>query len=148
MESEGGSLHGIGLSLVSLGKAYASRGNNDGANIKLNEAISLLHKSGIKEFLINGLIARASINRKKFSSAYQDLEEVFEIADLSKMNTHLTDYHLEISRLFLAEGKPENVQEHIDKAGQLIQGTGYKRRLPELEELKEMFITGRKESRY
>lgn len=53
------------------------------------------------------------------------------------MLLHLTDYHLESARLALAEGHNESAARgHIDAAAKLIEAIGYKRRLPELEELR------------
>lgn len=54
----------------------------------------------------------------------------------------LTDYHLESARLKLSfdsaqEPSSLSTSEHIEKAKQLIEETGYKRRLPELEYLQQ-----------
>lgn len=83
------------------------------------------------------------------------------------MRLHLTDYHLEMARLLIAEkenppqppffkggsqgsdvvaiphlekGGPGriSVQEHVAQAAKLIEETGYKRRLSELQELQEI----------
>ncbi len=64
------------------------------------------------------------------------------------MRLHLTDYHLEMARLLIAEQENPSqssveksksvalsVQDHVTQAAKLIEETGYKRRLPELVEL-------------
>jgi hypothetical protein len=90
-----------------------------------------------------GLLARAALHRhtRDFARTRQDLQEVFDIADGSGMRLHLTDYHLEMARLLVAEAKTltptplpevEGLQEHISKAAKLIEETGYHRRDPEL----------------
>ncbi|WP_308872890.1 hypothetical protein [Thiothrix subterranea] len=77
---------------------------------------------------------------------------MFEIADSSGMRLHLTDYHLEMARLLVAEEKEGNhrlplqadvgatggrpLQYHIAEAERLINETGYHRRDKELAELK------------
>ena len=76
------------------------------------------------------------------------MQEVFDIAEPSGMRLHLTDYHLEMARLLLAERecdvqspdevngrKALTIHEHVAEAARLIEDTGYKRRLPELQEL-------------
>ncbi|MDV6345998.1 hypothetical protein R2083_00510 [Nitrosomonas sp. Is35] len=73
---------------------------------------------------------------------------MYDIAEPSGMRLHLTDYHLEMARLLIAErespprvplekGEPEGIslQQHVAEAARLIEETGYKRRLPELQEL-------------
>ncbi|WP_308874386.1 hypothetical protein [Thiothrix subterranea] len=79
------------------------------------------------------------------------MQEVFDIADGSGMRLHLTDYHLEMARLLVAEEKEGNrrlplqadvgatggrpLQYHIAEAARLITETGYHRRDAELAEL-------------
>jgi hypothetical protein len=77
------------------------------------------------------------------------LQEVYDIAEPSGMRLHLTDYHLEMARLLIAEresslrGEPEGIslQDHVAKADKLIEETGYKRRLPVLQELQHKLPT-------
>ena len=63
------------------------------------------------------------------------------------MRLHLTDYHLESARLLLAQiaAAPEaaeaqamraKAEEHYAAAKKLIEDTGYKRRLPELDAIR------------
>ena len=58
-------------------------------------------------YLPRGLLARATLHRhtRDFARARQDLQEVFDIADGSGMRLYLTDYHLEMARLLVAEEK-------------------------------------------
>ena len=100
-----------------------------------------------------------------YEAATADLLEVYEIAKSSSMRLHLTDYHLEMSRLILAieadsaqynDATPDRKQRalpieiadpdepgiltlegHIQAANKLIQDTGYYRRDTELAELKQ-----------
>lgn len=103
----------------------------------LEQAVVGLRASGRQEYLPRGLLARATLFRHthNFNHAHQNLQEVFDIADHSGMRLHLTDYHLEMSRLLLAEEKTENLQYHIDEAKRLINETGYHRRDAELTDL-------------
>ena len=89
------------------------------------------------------------------------MQEVFEIAEPSGMRLFLTDYHLEMARLMLAEQeegvcntplqgtdvgeyciRPLALHEHIATAERLITATGYHRRDPELAELQQHLATG------
>jgi hypothetical protein len=67
------------------------------------------------------------------------LQEVFDIAEPSKMRLHLTDYHLEMARVILAEQEEGDrpLQHHIEAAAKLIKETGYHRRDAELAELQK-----------
>ncbi|WML89936.1 toll/interleukin-1 receptor domain-containing protein [Thiothrix lacustris] len=125
---------------------------------KSDEAISHLHLSGVQKYLPYGLLARAALFRKTrdFDRARQDLQEVFDIAEPSGMRLHLTDYHLEMARLILAEEeegvcntplqetdvgayciRPLSLQSHIAAAARLITETGYHRRDAELAKLQQ-----------
>jgi hypothetical protein len=141
-----------------LGCAYLQRNNKkQGANW-LEKAVAGLRTAGDQAHLARGLLARAALFRhtRDFARARQDLQEVFEIADYSGMRLHLTDYHLEMARLILAEEeegvcntplqgtdvgayciRPLSLQEHIAAAARLITATGYHRRDAELAELQQ-----------
>jgi hypothetical protein len=75
----------------------------------------------------------------------QDLQEVYEIAQHGGMLLFIVDYHLEAKRLcfVMVEGivGEFTANEHIEKARLLIEETGYKRRLPELEYLQAVLKT-------
>ncbi|QQZ29235.1 TIR domain-containing protein [Thiothrix subterranea] len=112
----------------------------------LEQAVAGLRAAGEQRFVPLGLLARAALHRhtRDFARARQDLQEVFDIADGSGMRLHLTDYHLEMARLLVAEEKEGNrrlplqadvgaiggrpLQYHIAEAERLINATGYHRR--------------------
>ncbi|MDP2224633.1 hypothetical protein [Nitrosomonas sp.] len=162
----------IALDQLTLGRAYWQLGDFPQAARWLDQAVVDLRASGQQDYLPRGLLARAALYRDTcnpnhdFTRARQDLQEVYEIAEPSGMRLHLTDYHLEMVRLLIAEkGNPPqspfskggsqgsdvvvisplekggpggiSVQEHVAQAAKLIEETGYKRRLPELLELQQ-----------
>jgi tetratricopeptide (TPR) repeat protein len=71
----------------------------------LEQAVAGLRAAGTQDMLPRGLLARAALFRHThdFARARQDLQEVFDIAEPSGMRLHLTDYHLEMARLLVAE---------------------------------------------
>ena len=120
----------------------------------LNQAVEGLRKAGTEDYMPRGLLARASYYRyclafsiqpdstssdsKSLTQAQQDLQEAYDIAQRGGMRLHLSDYHLESARLTLTINQPLfelTAAEHIAKAKKLIEDTGYKRRLPEVEYL-------------
>jgi tetratricopeptide (TPR) repeat protein len=122
----------------------------------LDQAVAGLRVYGSLQHLPRGLLARAALHRhtRDFARARQDLQEVFDIADSSGMRLHLTDYHLEMARLLVAEAKTltptplpevEGLQEHTAKAEKLIEATGYHRRDKELTDLKKHLAQKSKE---
>lgn len=133
----------IALDQLSVGRAHfqlaqsAPTSSLNEAVRWLDQAVASLRAAGTQHHIPHGLLSRAALYRhtKDFTRAHQDLQEVFDIADPSGMRLHLTDYHLEMARLLLAEGKPNEAKQHRQQAADLIAATGYKRRLPELEEL-------------
>ena len=124
----------------------------------LEQAVAGLRAAGDQTDLPRGLLARAELYRhtRDFARARQDLQEVFDIADGSGMRLHLTDYHLEMARLLVAEEKEgvcntplqgtadvgayciRPLQYHITEAARLIAATGYHRRDKELLELQQI----------
>ncbi len=124
----------------------------------LDQAVAGLRAAGEQRFVPLGLLARAALHRhtRDFARAQQDLQEVFDIADGSGMRLHLTDYHLEMARLLVAEEKEgvcntplqgtadvgayciRPLQYHITEAERLIAATGYHRRDKELLELQQI----------
>ncbi|MBA3755263.1 MAG: hypothetical protein H0X02_03110 [Nitrosomonas sp.] len=139
------------LPKLTLGHVHLQQGDFLQASNWLEQAIDSLRTAGMEHYLPSGLLARAALYRNirnpnhDITRARQDLQEVFDIAESSGMRLHLTDYHLEMVRLLIAEkedstqspsGKDElTVQEHAVQAAKLIDETGYKRHLPELQEL-------------
>ncbi len=146
------------LDELSLGQVYLQQCDWSQAGYCIENAISdLRHYSSI-EYPALALLARAALFRHThdFDKARQDLQEVFEIADYSGMRLHLTDYHLEMARLILAEEeegvcntplqetdvgayciRPLSLQSHIAAAARLITETGYHRRDAELAKLQQ-----------
>ena len=124
----------------------------------LEQAVAGLRAAGTQHHLPRGLLTRAALHRhtRDFARARQDLQEVFDIADGSGMRLHLTDYHLEMARLLVAEEKEgvcntplqgtadvgayciRPLQYHIAEAERLIAATGYHRRDKELLELQQI----------
>jgi predicted HTH transcriptional regulator/tetratricopeptide (TPR) repeat protein len=154
VEQGRGSLLDIALNQLTLGRAYYQKRNFSQATDWLDQAVAGLRKAGRLDYLPLGLLARAVLYRdnpsahRDFACASQDLQEVYEIAEPSGMRLHLTDFHLEMARLLITEQenpsqspveKSESVefflQKHIIQAAKLIEETGYKRRLPELQAL-------------
>lgn len=132
-----GGLQEFSLPKLTLGQAYLQQGNTEQAINWLEQAIPGLRAAGHQDSLPSGLLARAVLfsHTHNFPLAHQDLKEVFDIADNSGMRLHLTDYHLEMARLLLAEENTENLQHHINEAKRLINETGYHRRDSELADL-------------
>ena len=130
-------LFDIALDYLSLGRAaLALRDLREGAK-RLDEAVNGLRASGLTDYIPRGLIARAELHRRQghFDRARRDLHEVEKIARRGEMRLHLTDFHLESARLALAESDLPAACEHLDKARQLVNETGYHRRDPDLEEI-------------
>ncbi len=156
----------IALDTLTIGKALMLiELNTKSSNFKettyyLNQAGDSLRKAGDQEFIPLGLLARAALFRhqRKFRAAWEDLDEVWEIASYSGMRLHLTDYHLEAARLVqtqledggnrfevmvdgevLAMSREEmqvRFQVHLEAAETLVEETGYHRRDEEVRSLK------------
>ena len=142
----------IALDQLTLGRAHlqqrllpstSGRGAGGEGLHWLEQAVAGLRASGRQDFVPFGLLARAALHRHTHdvTRARQDLQEVFDIADGSGMRLHLTDYHLEMARLLVAEGAVAGLQKHIEAAAKLITETGYHRRDPELADLKTKLYT-------
>ena len=132
-------LSDIGLDKLSLGCAHLQQRDFSKATRWLNQAVTSLRASGHQDYLPRGLITRAALHRhtQNFTFAHKDLQEVHDIAEPSGMRLFLTDYHLEMARLLLAQqANDDEIQHHIQAATQLIEATGYNRRLPELQALR------------
>ncbi len=135
----------IALDHLSLGRAellgYGADGNGDFAEAEsqLNQAVEGLRMAGGQEFVPRGLLARAAYFRVagKFGRARRDLDEVMRIATRSGMRLHECDAHLELARLSIAEGKPDAARNHLARAVELVEETGYHRRDEEVQKLQE-----------
>ncbi|UJS25771.1 TIR domain-containing protein [Thiothrix winogradskyi] len=163
LAGQNGWLLNIGLDQLTFGRTLVAMDEIPQALLWLERAVICLRSCGVEEYLPLGLLARAALHRhtRDFARARQDLQEVFDIADGSGMRLHLTDYHLEMARLSVAEeenppqspfckgGSQEgagsvvppfakgglggiSLQAHIEAAAKLINETGYHRRDPEL----------------
>ncbi len=155
----------IALDKLSIGKALFLQALNTGADdlsaakVYLYQAVEGLREAGTQHRLPWGLLARAALSRHEhaFSQAWEDLDEVLEIASYGGMRLHLTDYHLEVARLVQAqlagagdafevlveaEGKTLSREEmeaqfwaHVAAAKALVEETGYFRRMEEVQSL-------------
>ncbi|MEZ5536538.1 MAG: SEFIR domain-containing protein [Thiolinea sp.] len=96
--------------LLSPSPAQRERGPGGEGNAAhwLDQAVASLRAAGQQDDLPRGLLARAALHRhtRDFARARQSLQEVFDIAEPSGMRLHLTDYHLEMARVLLAEESP------------------------------------------
>jgi len=94
-----------------------------------------------------GLLARAELRRVtgELDKARRDLDEAFSIATRGGMRLHEADCHLAYARWYLASvetlhatslpPETDKAGEHLAKAKQIIEQTGYHRRDGELQEL-------------
>ncbi|MBO0612141.1 SEFIR domain-containing protein [Thiothrix fructosivorans] len=148
------------LNKLANGRKFLKHGKFLSAIDNIDQAIAASRTLERRTDLSRGLLARAALHRHthNFASARQDLQEVFDIADGSGMRLHLTDYHLEMARLLVAEslapcppcggrvGEGGNSRAaadpayHIAAAAKLIKETGYHRRDKELEELQGLSL--------
>ena len=103
--SEQDGLLSIALYQLSLGRAHHAQGDLPQAREKLDQAVVGLRKYGSNQHLPRGLLSRAALWRDlgRYELAQRDLDEVREIAEAGEMKLHLTDYHLEMARLLLAQ---------------------------------------------
>ncbi|MBU0655744.1 MAG: TIR domain-containing protein [Gammaproteobacteria bacterium] len=160
------SLLDVCLQQLTLGRAHlqqllrpstSGRGAGGEGLHWLDQAVAGLRAARTLHYLPRGLLTRAALHRhtRDFARARQDLQEVFDIADGSGMRLHLTDYHLEMARLLVAEEKEgvcntplqgtadvgayciRPLQYHIAEAERLIEETGYHRRDQELLDLQQ-----------
>ena len=81
------------------------------------------------DFLPLGLLARAALHREQgaFDKAWEDLDEVKDIV-AREMKIYYADYHLEASRLSLAEGRKNDAKKYLSSAKIMIEEMGYHRR--------------------
>ncbi|MCP4156247.1 MAG: hypothetical protein GY757_51515 [bacterium] len=144
--TQAGWLLDIAMDELALGKAHQMQILNSDEHDELafmqaleylDLAVAGLRGAGSQHHLPRGLLARAAVFREQgeYDIARKDLEEIREITQRGNMNIYLADYHLESSRLLLAENKGEEAREHLDIAGKMIDDMGYHRRDNELKEL-------------
>ncbi|NIM11320.1 MAG: hypothetical protein GTO45_04955, partial [Candidatus Aminicenantes bacterium] len=137
---QGVSLLDIAINNLSLGRVWMMKLETEGSSDftrameYLDQAVTGLREAGTNDHLPRGLLVRAECYRlmKQFSSAWDDLEEAEEIAELGSMKLYLCDYHLEAGRLYLAEKKNKQADHHFSIAKEMIEETGYFRRKNEV----------------
>ncbi|MEN9502255.1 MAG: hypothetical protein RI964_1540 [Pseudomonadota bacterium] len=137
-----GFLLDIALGQLILGCTYLQQENFTQATHWLEQAVSGLRASGNQSHLPLGLLVRTTLlhHTHDFVRARQDLQEVFDIAEPAGMRLHLTDYHLEMARLLIAEEdySSDSINGHLNYAVKLISETGYHRRDKELAKLQKV----------
>ncbi|MBV6438779.1 MAG: hypothetical protein DYG98_12270 [Haliscomenobacteraceae bacterium CHB4] len=146
-------LNKLTLGRVLLVRQQAENNYSPQTGIWLNEAVEGLRNAGSLDHLPRGLLVRATWHRYegRYTEAYQDLREVLEIAESRGMRLYLVDYHIEMAKLLQdrplvstpsptppPNGKGDVERDaawHKAEARRLIEQTGYKRRLAEVEAL-------------
>jgi tetratricopeptide (TPR) repeat protein len=134
----------IALDNLSLGRAHLLRAIEEGtanfteAEAHLDRAVDGLRRAGQQDELPRGLLARAGLRRVQggLDLAGKNLDEAFRIASRGGMRLHEADCHLEYARLHLARGDAAKAGESLDRAGKLVEETGYRRRDGEVAELR------------
>jgi tetratricopeptide (TPR) repeat protein len=118
----------FGLALVASGKARTARFAQ--AAKSLDQALDSLRQARTEEFVVQGLLAHATLRRFRsdFPGAAADLTEALEIAERGPMRLHECDAHLEWARLCRDQGNLTEARQHVKRARELVNETGYKRR--------------------
>ena len=150
----------IALDHLSLGRTHllqAQVGAHRDAPLRdvatyLDRAVDGLRQAGTQDQLPRGLLARAELRRGtgELDKARRDLDEAFSIAARGGMRLFEADCHLAYARWYLASvetlhatslhamslpPETDKAGEHLAKAKQIIEQTGYHRRDGELQEL-------------
>jgi len=96
----------------------------------LDGAVDGLRRAGTEDYLPRGLLARATLRRFRsdFTGAAADLTEALEIAERGPMRLFECDAHLEWARLCRDQGDVVVMREHVARARELVNETGYGRR--------------------
>jgi tetratricopeptide (TPR) repeat protein len=96
----------------------------------LDQAVDGLRRAGHEDDLPRGLLARAALwrFRSNFTGAAEDLAEALEIAERGRMRLHECDAHLEWARLCRDQGDIAAARQHVARARELVNETGYGRR--------------------
>lgn len=139
-----GRLLDIALDKLSLGRSLMlqsqEKESDDFSQVEeyLKQAVEDFRNANTQHHLPRGLLAQAALYRlqHKFVKAWNNLEEMREIAERGDMRLYLADYYLEAGRLCLNEGKHEDARKHHNTAKTMIDEMGYHRRDKEVEELK------------
>ncbi len=106
----------------------------------LDRAVDGLRRAGQEDYLPRGLLARAALRRFRsdFPGAAADLIGALEIAERGPMRLHECDAHLEWARLCRDQGDLATARQHVARARELVNETGYERREREVRWLEEV----------
>ncbi|HEX8686775.1 MAG TPA: hypothetical protein VF654_09740, partial [Pyrinomonadaceae bacterium] len=141
----------VALDCLSLGQAHLIRarregtGDFDAASLYLNRAVDELRRAGSLDHLPRGLLARAELHRLRGDAvrARGDLDEVMSIATRGGMRLYQADCHLGYARLHLEGGEAGKAREHLGRAAEMIEQTGYHLRDSDVAEMeKELQAAG------
>ena len=140
----GDSLLGVALDHLSLGRAHlglaqaagdpasgdAASPDAEEAAKHLDRAVDVLRQAGREDMTPFGLLARAVLRRFRGDQggASADVLEAGEIAERGHMRLHECDVHLEGTRLALVRGDVKAARRRLEKAREIVEATGYRRR--------------------
>jgi tetratricopeptide (TPR) repeat protein len=137
------------LGRAHLGLALAASGADRTAGLAqaaepLGRAVDGLRRAAQELYLPRGLLARAALRRFRadFIGAAADLTETLEIAERGPMRLHECDAHLEWARLCRDQGELAAARQHVARARELVNETGYGRREREVRWLEETLGKG------
>jgi tetratricopeptide (TPR) repeat protein len=132
----------MGLAQLSLGRAYFHLGAepSDGARSParlLEQAVINMRRANRQDYLPRVLLARAElrIHSDDLPGAEQDIEEALSSAKSCGFRLYEADAHLGYARLLLVKGTSAPARDHLGRARNFINATGYHRRDEELARL-------------
>lgn len=125
-----GWLRAQGLDHEILGRAALADQDWPSAADHLDQAVTLLRRAELVDYLAIGLLARAEYRRRigDLGRAADDLDEADDIARPAGMRLILADLALERARLALAQGQTEPARTFWRQGADLVQECGYHRR--------------------
>lgn len=113
----------------------------------IDDAVNELRRAGAQEYIVSGLLTRASIRYPVGSTtephnSQDDLDEAWEIAERGPMRLFMADVHLYRARLFFREKDYpwESPEADLKAARKLIEQCGYWRRKEELEDAERVIL--------
>jgi tetratricopeptide (TPR) repeat protein len=103
----------------------------------LDQAIDILRKASVRDYLPRALLARAELRRStgELDGSRADLTDGFVIATSGQMLRHEADYHLGYAALYAAWGKKSKARANLAAAEALIGRMQYDRRKGSLHRL-------------
>ncbi|MFZ1386197.1 MAG: SEFIR domain-containing protein [Thiolinea sp.] len=134
-----------GLIKLIIGRSHLKQRDLQSAKYWLDKALLDLRRANHQEMLVLGLIEHAILLCRigQPRCAEDDLDNAFDLAQISGMRLRLADCHLTKAQLLVTDAltltplpKGESLSYHITEAERLINETGYHRRDKELAELK------------